>query len=88
MFTGRVVVKENMTEVVLNEYAESTQFYSLFRAEGLIREMSMAYSNAYMVAIFACSRQKHIAKSLVKAVETEKNLEPIDELTFQIVDSN
>ena len=40
MFTGRGVIKENMTEIVLNEYDYNTKFYKLFKAEGLLREMS------------------------------------------------
>ena len=56
MFTGQGVVKESMTEMVLNEFDESTQFYRLFRAESLIREMSEQYPHAYMVTVFACDR--------------------------------
>ena len=71
MFTGQGVVKESMTEMVLNEFDESTQFYRLFRAESLIREMSEQYPHAYMVTVFACDRQKlkHIKKTLQRPAD-------------------
>ena len=56
MFTGRGVVRDSVTELVLNEYDADAQFYKLLKAESLIREMSAQHSNAYMVAIFACNR--------------------------------
>ena len=60
------MVKESMTEMVLNEFDENTQFYKLFRAESLIREMSDQYPHTYIVSVFACERQKlkHIKQTL------------------------
>ena len=64
MFTGRGLVKDSVTELVLNEYDRSSKFYKLFKAESMIRELSTHNSNAYIVAVFACKRQKHVAEIL------------------------
>ena len=56
-FVGHGIVRDCMQEILLNQFDEKDNFYKSFEAERTIRDMSKKYSNAYMVTLFACSRQ-------------------------------
>ena len=63
MFAGHGILKDGMQTLVLNEFDRKTQFYQLFKAEDLIRQVASVYSkNSYFIAIFACCRELYKAE--------------------------
>ena len=57
LFACHGIIKENMQEILLNEFDKKEKFLKRFRAESLIRNISIKYKNAYIITMFACCRQ-------------------------------
>ena len=48
----------------MNELDKSTRFYKMVQAEALIRKLAGAYTNGYMVGLFACTRELFVQEAM------------------------
>ena len=47
--------------LLCNEYDPKTKFYKMYNAEMLLRDMATKCDNTWIIALFACCRQKYVA---------------------------
>ena len=73
LFAGHGVLKDGAQCLIYNEYVAKTNFYRVLTAEKVVRGTADAYTNAYMVCIFACCRQLYKEKDMEKQARYVRN---------------
>ena len=64
LFAGHGMIKEGAQVLLYNEFDRKTGFYTMFKAEEMIRNMAAEFDNSYLMGIFACCRQIFNAEQL------------------------
>ena len=56
-YSSHGMIMDGRQVILINEHSKVKGFYKLFGAEQNMRTAAQAYSNAYIVGIFACCRE-------------------------------
>ena len=80
LFAGHGMIDMSEQVLLCNEFNKKMNFYTFFKAENLLRDLVSKCDNVWVMALFACCRQKFLPDDVCLCFDEAKAVEVRDKL--------